>query len=641
MPEPNSFPSKNPPQPLPSGKKSIHSIWFYPLLACFILLLLLAARKIDSYDVGFHLKGGQWICEHFSWPQKDTYTYTQSDRDYLDSNGLYQVLLYSFYAVFGYSSLTFLNIAVIFVFFVLLWLLLRQTSAPQWGKCLVLLASIFLMERRFIVRPEIFSWLYFITTLNILESRRKQTQNLLFLLPLIQWLWVNTEGLFMLGWVAMAAYWLSGRIHEKRFDPILTRYFFLSLAVDILNPYGFKGLMFPFTLWTRLQASSLYKQNIVEFYSPWHMLATQNLHFDSHLYIFLFFVFSLLSSLLMILTFRQRKFHELFLFGVFLLLACTAVRNIPLFVPIAAPLLLAGLADEKIKSRFAWLENRKMALGLTLLIGLLGMRVATNAYYASDRRVDRIGFGLDAEELPVGAALFLSQNQLNGRLLNDLDSGGWLDWQAPQPTFIDGRLEVPEDAFYQQYRESFQPGGLFPLLIRYQPQLVVINYNASRIWMEQLMHFSDWRLIYVDSCSAIYAHEGYALQCAPLNFESILENQGITNELDDAIYQQIDQMPPQPFQTWIQGFYRFQNYPMGLLNLGLFSMKYDQSMEARLLFLKGLKEAGGGDEEIYYNLAVANLHLGNLDLGRLCLQDTLQLDPSNPSALQMLNNLSR
>ena len=116
---------------------------------------------------------------------------------------------------------------------------------------------------------------------------------------------------------------------------------------------------------------------------------------------------------------------------------------------------------------------------------------------------------------------------------------------------------------------------------------------------------------------------------------------GLAPELDNAIYQQIDQMPPQPFQTWIQGFYHLQNYPMGLLNLGLFSMKYDQYMEARLLFLKGLKEAGGGYEEIYFNLAVANFHLGNLDLGRLCLQDTLQLDPSNSSAIQMLNNLNR
>src|SRR5580693_6777732 len=114
--------------PSPTHKNRLSFIsnpWFYPLLACFLLLVLLSARKIGNYDLGFHLKTGQLILQTHSFPQKDTYTYTQSDRDYLDSNGLYQIILYFLVKNIGYPSLTFLNMGVILLVFFLLWIRLQ------------------------------------------------------------------------------------------------------------------------------------------------------------------------------------------------------------------------------------------------------------------------------------------------------------------------------------------------------------------------------------------------------------------------------------------------------------------------------------------------------------------------------------
>ncbi len=220
--------------------------WSYPLLACFLLVFLLAIRKIGTDDIGFHLKAGQWIVQHLAFPQKDTFTYTQGNRDYLDSNGLYQILLYGFYRTFGYASLTLLNADVILIVFNLLWFRLKATLAPPWMLSLLLLAAALAMKRRFIVRPEVFSWLYLSLTLWILDLRFSKARNLIFLLPLIQLLWVNSEGLFMLGWAALATYLLSGWFHGKRIDFPLVCYSLLSVAIGILNPYGLRGLLFPF-----------------------------------------------------------------------------------------------------------------------------------------------------------------------------------------------------------------------------------------------------------------------------------------------------------------------------------------------------------------------------------------------------------
>ncbi len=626
----------------PATSNRLHFIsnpWFYPILGCFLLVILLSARKIGNYDLGFHLKAGQAIVRNHSFPQKDTYTYTQTDRDYLDPNGFYQILLFFCVKNLGYSSLTLLNIGVILIVFSILWIRLQATRAPAWGKTLIFLAAILVMERRFIVRPEIFSWLFLSLTLFILESRVNRTRNLLFLLPIVQWFWVNTEGLFLLGWAVMVAYGISGWFHEKRLDRTLLRYFLLSIGADFLNPYGVKGLFFPFVLWTQLQTSSVYKQAITEFFTPWHFLAYQNLQYDQNLHIFIFFFLALLSLILLISSFRQRKIHEMALFVIFLSLAMMAVRNIPFFILIDAPFLGVCLADWKIKSRWGWLYSPQAAIAFTLLIVLLGLRIGTNAYYVSDRRNDRMGLGLDRDRLPIKAVQFMIQNRLDGRMLNDLNFGGWLDWQAPQPTFIDGRLEVPEDSFYQQYRKSFNATGLIPLLAVYQPQLIVMEYISSVPWVDQLKRFQDWRLIYLDECTAIYARKNYLPQIPALSYPEFIKSMGIPQETEISIMGQLQGLKLSKFSSWLEGFYLPQVYSMGTFNMGLFALRTGEYQSARDIFMEGFRETNGAYGEVYFNLAVANLRLKNYVVGKQCLQYSLELEPRNPPALQMLNSL--
>src|SRR5258708_6480288 len=196
-------------------KSLLQTGWFYPLLACFVLLLLLSAKQIGSYDLGTHLKAGQWIVQKHSAPDKDHFTYTQTSRDYLDSNGLYQVLLYLLQNNFGYPSLVLLGLIVLAAFFFLLLWRVKLSHASPGLACLCLLLSLLMMERRFLVRPEIFSWLFLCLTLLVLDLRTRN-KDFLYLLPLIQLFWVNIEGLFILGWFAMAAYALSGFFHQKK-----------------------------------------------------------------------------------------------------------------------------------------------------------------------------------------------------------------------------------------------------------------------------------------------------------------------------------------------------------------------------------------------------------------------------------------
>jgi hypothetical protein len=263
----------------------------------------------------------------------------------------------------------------------------------------------------------------------------------------------------------------------------------------------------------------------------------------------------------------------------------------------------------------------------------------TNAYYITDRRVDRLGLGLDSERLPVKATEFLTKNHLDGRLLNHLDFGGWLDWKGPQPTFFDGRSEVVEDGFYQEYVQSFNGNGLIPLLTRYQPQLILMEYNAAPGWVEQLRHFPDWRLIYLDGCTAIYAHADYAKEFPTVSFPSLLTAKQIPQATDESTALLLQQIKPSKFEPWLEGFFKPQTYPMGLFSMGFFALKAEEFPSARDLFAEGLRRAGGGYEEFFFKLGISNLHLKNYPLGRTCLEDVLQLNPNDQPSLQMLNSL--
>lgn len=189
--------------------------WFYALFSCFLLLALLGARLISTGDLGFHLRAGQWILQNHFVPFHDPFTYTVPDHDYLDMHWLFQVSLYIQYFHGGYALVSVANIFLILLAFAITFKRLRDTGAPFW-MCVILLGAVVMAsQERFQPRPEIFSWVFMGLMLWVLESRTHRGRNLLFLLPVIQILWANTEGLFGIGCALLSFNLLSHYLGKK------------------------------------------------------------------------------------------------------------------------------------------------------------------------------------------------------------------------------------------------------------------------------------------------------------------------------------------------------------------------------------------------------------------------------------------
>jgi hypothetical protein len=612
--------------------------WFWVWITGLVLVFLLSTNSIENFDLGTDLKTGQWMLQNKAFPAKDAFTYTVRQNDYLDGKTLYQAALYLAYLGGGYDGIVVANSLITIMVFLLLWLRLRCEKCRDWLSVLLLILTALAVERRFFVRAEIVSWLFMSLVLWILERRESGKKSPLFLLPLLQWVWIYVEGLFILGWFAMAAYLAGTWFNRKAPDKALLKCFALSLVLPLLNPYGYRLYLLPFTYFSQFGFTA--NSDLV---SPLKYLAAQNLSVDLNLHIFLYFLFSFLLVLAFATAPKRRKLHEWIMAAGFFYLACVGYRNIPLFFLATLPL-LSKSAGQCPRLQGFWASADKFCArsAAPLLAGaflfLLCLRIMTGAYYDSDRRSKHFGLGLDREQISVQAVQFLSENRLDARLLNDMGTGDWLVWRGPSPVFIDGRQQVMGTAFYREYLDTFQPGGLERAIARYQPKLIVCQYNDAVPWAVQIYSMTGWRLIHADSSAAVYASNDYALNIPAFRFSKALEQYRVRLGQQD-IEKIVEDSKPSAVSKWFSGFYEPQKYPFHLQNLGLFALHYKQFEASQAFFAESLRQAGGNYFEVFYNLAVASLNLKQYHLGKVCLQKALLLEPNDEKTLQMLKSL--
>lgn len=419
--------------------------WIIPLLLVLLLGGLFSMKKISDPDLGFHLKYGKWICEHHAVPHKDHSTYTVPEHEYIDSHWLFQSVLYGIYRITGYNGLT--GMVMILTTLLLLTIVLHAwcNGSRPMATFLMLLLSLIIIEPSLGPHPELVTFLFISGTLLILDQYYYRKTNLLFLLPVIELVWCNLHGLFILGIVLSGSYFISVLVRDRKIDKRFLLWVTLSILVCLVNPYFLKGFLFPFELLTRFDQANIFNQHIQEFIP---FLKQPRFVIRDYLFITLLVA----TYILMLLPKYGRTLHELILIPLFSILAFASIRNIPLFILVAIPVWIKGVKAIPLFSRKK-IENTLMVFSMVLSLILIP-GVLTNRWYEANHAVSQTGFGIDNNRQPVGITNFMNNHRLTGKVLNSIGYGGWFSWQLEQPIFIDGRLEVMQEDLYQEIVES-------------------------------------------------------------------------------------------------------------------------------------------------------------------------------------------
>ena len=251
---------------------------FLPLLM-IAAAFLLGVQVLSEADFWWHLRSGQWILEHKRVPILDPFTFGSAGRAWVDLHWGFQVILALAFGAGGVAG-TILMTATLCAATLMVVLTLRDRRWPSPLVAVCWLPALLIMSSRFVPRPEILSLLWLALYLTIL-LRADTMPALAWILPLIQALWVNTHGLFVLGPIVLAAYLTDGLARTKGWvgeapegdRPGWKRWWLhlggatVMVAVACLaNPYGLRGVLFPLGLFPKITHwGGIYKSYILEF----------------------------------------------------------------------------------------------------------------------------------------------------------------------------------------------------------------------------------------------------------------------------------------------------------------------------------------------------------------------------------------
>jgi hypothetical protein len=607
----------------------------------FVLLCLLTVRQIGSLDAGFHLKAGNYILTGHGWPHLDSFTYTLTDHSYTDTSWGFQVLLALAERLAGPPGMVILITCIVLGIFLLLYRTMRL--GPSDPTTLILLIGIAMVacEMRYEVRPELLSCLFLASLLHLLNRHALGLTTPLWLLPALSLLWANCHALFVLGWVALicvnAGLWLK----DGRPDRRLMLWSGAAFLAPLLNPYGLKGVLFPFSLLTRFQSGNPFSESIGEFVSPFALRLSDAYPFYPHWPIWAFRLVTILAVWALLPLIKQRKYWSLLLCAAFFSLSAKMIRNMPLFVIAGLPAInwalpVSGLWTA-LGMRAVPARRRRLAVvGITAFLAMvLGLRVLTGAYYVSSRRPDRFGWQWNERVLPVTAARHIRKTGMRGPMLNHLNLGGYLMWAQPEPVFIDGRLEVVGEKFYDDYRNILSSAESLDLAARrYGFRYVILPYAVAPRLLGQLSTDPFWKLAYVDPLAVIFVRKD-----APTGGEDAasVEQQAppTTSELSA-----LPGLGPVPRRSailrWLSGCIAQTEFPTEDYNLGLFHYFRREYPQAEARFRTAIQHGGEDYYEIYLNLGSALYQQKKYDEAARCYKVVLQEDPRNKVARSRL-----
>lgn len=506
------------------------------LVALLGLALLFGCFPMSDFDVWWHLRTARLIVESHAVPQVDVLTYTNAGRPWIDLYWFFQLVLGGLYKLGGASALVLMKAIGGALVVYLAWLS-RRRGGRHWPLLLVWLPALLVVSGRLCERPELFSLIYLAAYFAVLANAPDRPR-MLWLLPLLQGLWVNSHGFFVLGPLVLAAYfvdWLVDGLHPRKLPvprpPLKVAALASSAALlaCLVGPYGVHAVDLPLQQFHKLGDGGLYRLNVGELKNIGDFIAQSGWSNPYLLGLFLLTGLGIASFVLSARKSRPSVFRVLlFVAGAYL--GWQATRNSALFSLIAATVALWNLDDAFPQSiqpaAKAPRSRRKNApkktdldspAGALFAITAMTLWLLSGSLYAWAGEGRTIGFGERPHWYAHEACSFLAQPGMPAHVVAfNLGQAGVCAYHlaATQTQFIDPRLEVNRAETFERYLDSIrklwrdQPGWELPLGIDYtkpdEIPAILIDHGVFERAIETLAKDPRWQQVHSDDVAAVF-----------------------------------------------------------------------------------------------------------------------------------------
>ena len=474
-----------------------------------ILLMVYAglffAKPIDlsTADLGRHIVNGELILNGITDVlYTNHFSFTEQNHPFVNHHWASGVVFYLVHSMAGFKGLSALYVLLT----ILAFLFMGMAASVRNHKAivaLVVIAIVPLVAYRVEVRPEGISYALLATYYLMYSKFRAGSINLKQLaipLILLQVLWVNLHIFFFLGLLISGAFWIESLVQKKAESKNLLLLLIGLIAVSLINPHLYNGLLTPLTIFT--EYGYMVAENQTLFFMQERFSNPEFYHFE------IFGAFVLVTLGFMFFKgFWKENIPEILLGLSFLVLATVAVRGIPLFafffIPLASAVLNHLVDGMNYKSKDATLKYLPY-LGIALLVIFIPMK----GTYASARKgYEKLGLveGINA------CGEFIRSNQIPGKIFNNYDFGGYLIYHLhdKEKVFVDNRPEAYSVAFFDSIYKPMQENELIwnKKSEEYGINLIVFYRHDNTPWAQPFLigkaQDPKWVPIFVDQVSLV------------------------------------------------------------------------------------------------------------------------------------------
>ena len=492
---------------------------------------------ITDPDIFWHLAAGREMVAHRHFLFTDPFAFTLASPRWIDLHWLFQLLVYALYSIGTWKAIIGFKLFIIAGSAVLLCLTHRS---PRYRLAASFLTTLLLYTCRYLldVRPILITMLFMASYVFLFEhaGATGKKKSIWWCVPL-QIIWVNCQGLYMLGLFIIVSYWAEGvwnSVRKKVKMPALeTAHLAACVVACLFNPYGFSGLFLPFKLFFRITPAL---KNIYSFTISENVPLLSLIGFESS-YRTAVIIIVVIALVLFVLNRKKLRPAHVLLFAGFTYLAFSAVRNVPLYVIIIVPVIGYNAAALNIWGYFASLAlpYRRILTRMTYTLAL-AVLIVPCVRHAAIVATCPPGHALSPFRFPEKCVAYLKNNPLRGEMFNDIRYGGYLIWQffPAKKVFIDTRLIIRSPEFFSEYLAVSDHPGLFAQVAeKFDITHAVLPsalFSRHATLIRWLYGSDTWHLEYTDGESVLFVRNDVSQRPA-LDLSNTLTVQKISDSL--------------------------------------------------------------------------------------------------------------